>query len=102
MSTYIPTSITPPYPPNMDDLLCFKCNMYVANKFKKFQDGDYRNQFILQCNIENKNFVNQPQHQCENPLGVICYDVKNGAGPCTYGSAYDIQGFVAPNTYIKK
>jgi hypothetical protein len=92
---------TRPYPLNMDDLLCFKCNMYVDNKFKKFQDGIYRDQFILQCNIENKNFVNNPQHTCENPLSVICYDIANGASTCKYGSFYDIQGNMVPNTYIK-
>lgn len=88
------------YPPN-DELLCYKCNMYVANKFKKFQDGVYKNQFRLQCNIENKNFVNHPQHRCANPLGVICYDVENGASQCYYGSIYDIQGNVIPHSYLR-
>lgn len=90
------------YPPNMDDLLCYKCNMYVYNKFKKFQDGAYKNQFDLQCNIENQNFINRPQHQCENPLGTICYDIKYGASGCNYGSVYDIQGNIFPDTFIRK
>ena len=81
----------------MDHSPCFQCNLYVANRFRKFQDGSYKEQFCLDCNPSNQYFVQNPmrQDQCYS-TDVICYDVKFGASkpiPDTNMTiTYDIQG----------
>lgn len=90
----------------MDHSPCFQCNMYVANKFRKFQDGSYKEQFCLYQNPSNKYFVENPlrQEQCKNMSDVVCYDVALGASACKDCQSpilsYDIQGNLIKRTTL--
>ena len=90
----------------MDNSPCFQCNLYVANRFRKFQDGSYKEQFCLDCNPSNQYFVQNPMKQQQCQLSdVVCYDVKYGASNCipnkTTTLTYDIQGnlILKPGVY---
>ena len=83
---------------DMNGSPCFECNLYVANKFRQFQNGDYKYQFCLSCNPENKYFVQNPMKldQC-NPSDNMCFDIRYGSSGCLPGQTqriltYDIQG----------
>lgn len=82
----------------MDNSPCLQCNMYVANKFRKFQNGCYKRQFCIPPNNENEYFVQNPfrQKKCKDMSDVVLYDVFYGASKCMSCStpilSYDIQG----------
>ena len=90
----------------MSDSPCFQCNMYDANKFRKFQDGSYKKMFCLEKNPSNVGFVSNPMKQksCDDPNNVVCYDVKFGASKCKKVNndilSYDIQGNLIKRKYM--
>ena len=90
----------------MDNSPCFQCNMYVANKFRKFQDGSYKKMFCLEENPSNKYFVRNPMKQeyCQNLNDVVCYDIQFGASDCKPVNndilSYDIQGNLIKRKYM--
>lgn len=84
----------------MDDSPCYQCNLYVANKFRQFQNGEYKNQFCIDCNPQNKYFVQNPMDlsKCA-PNDLVYYDVKYGSSSCAANNGepqktltYDVQG----------
>ena len=89
----------------MDHSPCFQCNLYVANKFRKFQDGPYKEVFCLECNPENKYFVQNPmqQHRCVFS-DVVPYDVEFGSLGCQASNtnvlSYDIQGNLIKRKFL--
>jgi len=90
----------------MDQSPCFQCNLYVANRFRKFQDGAYKEQFCLECNPENQIFIKHPMQQnsrCDFS-DIVCYSSKYGAGKCLKSNTdtltFDIQGNLVRRPYL--
>ena len=89
----------------MDNSPCFNCNLYVANKFRKFQDGCYKTQFCIPCNPENQYFINNPQPLVNCQISeVVDYNIKYGASGCLPSDykilTYDIQGNLITRNYL--
>ena len=89
----------------MDRSPCYECNLYVANKFRKFQDGPYKEAFCLECNPENHYFVQNPHEQKRCKFSdVVCFNVKYGSSNCLSSNtnilSYDIQGNLIKRKYL--
>ena len=67
------------------------------NQYKKFQTGDYCQQFIINKNNENKSFISNSYipNKCMQ-TNIVEFDLVQGAKPCypqqTQMLGYDAQG----------